>query len=64
MGLKCACRGEAVVVWYCDADMAEDANLTEGDMHLARAQGPDLGPLECSGISEVKAWIKATHSGR
>ena len=25
-----------MVVWYCDVDMAEDANLTEGDMHLAR----------------------------
>ena len=23
-----------MVVWYCDADMAEDANLTEGDMVL------------------------------
>ena len=25
-----------MVVWYYDADMAEDANLTEGDMHLTR----------------------------
>ena len=25
-----------MVVWCCDVDMAEDANLTEGDMHLAR----------------------------
>ena len=25
-----------MVVWYYDADIAEDANLTEGDMHLAR----------------------------
>ena len=25
-----------MVVWYYDADMAEDASLTEGDMHLAR----------------------------
>ena len=25
-----------MVVWYYDADMAEDANLTEGDMRLAR----------------------------
>jgi hypothetical protein len=25
-----------VVVWYYDADMAEDANLTEGDMHHKR----------------------------
>jgi len=36
MGPRCACRGEAVVVWCYDADMAVDANLTEGDMHLAR----------------------------
>ena len=25
-----------MVVWYYDADMAEDANLAECDMHLAR----------------------------
>ena len=25
-----------MVVWYYDADSAEDADLTEGDMHLAR----------------------------
>ena len=25
-----------MVVWCYDADMAEDADLTEGDMHLAR----------------------------
>ena len=36
MGLRCACLGEAVVVWCYDADMAEYADLTEGDMHLAR----------------------------
>ena len=36
MGPRCACRGEAVVVWCYDADTAEDADLTEGDMHLAR----------------------------
>ena len=23
------------MVWCCDVDMAEDADLTEGDMHLA-----------------------------
>ena len=41
MGPRCACRGGAVVVWYYDADMAEDANLTEGDMHLrARRHQP------------------------
>ena len=36
MGPRCACRGEAGVVWCYDADMAEYANLTKGDMHLAR----------------------------
>ena len=36
MGPRCACRGEVVVVWCYDVDMAEDANLTECDMHLAR----------------------------
>ena len=36
MGPRCACWGRAVVVWYYDADVAVDANLTEGDMHLAR----------------------------
>ena len=25
-----------MVVWYCDADIAEDAYLTEGDINLAR----------------------------
>ena len=25
-----------MVVWCYDADMAEDADLTEGDLHLAR----------------------------
>ena len=44
--------------------MAEDADLTEDDMHLARTQGLDLGPLECSSISEVKARIKAARSDR
>ena len=48
---------EAVVVWYYDVDMAADANLTEDDMHLARTEGVDLDPLECSGIAEVKKWI-------
>ena len=44
--------------------MAEDANLTEGDMHLARTQGLDLGPLECPSISELKARIKAARLDR
>ena len=44
--------------------MAEEGQLSEDDMDLARTQGLDLGPLECSGISEVKAWIKAARSDR
>ena len=32
------CLDEVVVVWCYDADMAEDADLTEGDMHPARAR--------------------------
>ena len=51
-------------MWCCDVDIAEDANLTEDDMHLARTQGIDSGPLECSGISEGEARIKAARSGR
>ena len=35
MGPWCACRGEVAVVWCYDVDMAEDANLIKGDMHLA-----------------------------
>ena len=44
--------------------MSEDTSLTEDDMHLARTQGLDLGPPECSNISELKAWIKAARSDR
>ena len=40
-----------MVVWYYDADSAEDADLTEGDMHLAYTH---RGPPECPGIAEVK----------
>ena len=29
-----------MVVWCYDVDMAEDADLTEGDMHLSRARRP------------------------
>ena len=39
-----------MVVWYCDVDMAEDANLTEDDMDLARTDGADLDLPECPGI--------------
>ena len=36
MGPSCACLGEVVAVWCYDVDISEDANLTEGDMHLSR----------------------------
>ena len=52
MGPRCACRGETVVVWYCDVDIGEDANLTEGDMHLERT--PISTPPECPGIAETR----------
>ena len=39
-------------MWYCDVNISEDADLTEGDMHLART--PISTPPECPGIAEVK----------
>ena len=47
-----------MVVWCYDVDMAENEILTEDDVRLARTQGPDLGPLGCLSISELKAWMK------
>jgi len=41
-------------VWYCDVEMAEEGQLSEDDMHLALAQGLDLGSRKCSSINEVK----------
>jgi len=55
---------EEVVVWYYDVDMAEEGQFSEGDLDLARTEGLDLAPLECSGVTEVRAWIKAARSGR
>ena len=51
MGPRCACRGEVVVVWYYDFDIAEDANLTKGDMHPARTpiSTPPRVPRCCGG---------------
>ena len=49
-------------MWYYDVEMAEEGQLSGDDMHPARTQGLDLGPLECSSISEVKARIKAARS--
>ena len=58
MGPGCACRGEAVVVWCYDVDIAEDANLTEGDMHLVRG----FDSPECPGIAEVKGRTRDPRS--
>ena len=51
-----------MVVWFYDADMAEDADLTEGDMHLAPARTPISTPPECPGIAEVKKRTRDSRS--
>jgi len=55
---------EGVVVWYYDVEMAADGDLSEDEMDLARTEGLNLGPLECSSLTEVKGWIRAARSGR
>ena len=55
---------EEVVVWYYDVEMAADGDLSEDEMDLARTEGLDLRPLECSSATEVKGWIRAARSGR
>ena len=55
---------EEVVVWYYDVEMAADGDLSEDEMDLARTEGLDLGPLECSSVTDVKGWIRAARSGR
>ena len=47
-----------MVVWYYDVDMAADGDLDEEEMNLARTEGLDLAPLECSSVAEVQRWIK------
>ena len=54
---------EEVVVWYYDVEMAADGDLSEDEMDLARTEGLDLGPLECSSVTEVKGWIRPARSG-
>jgi len=54
---------EEVVVWYYDAEMAADGDLSEDEMDLSRTEGLDLGPLECSSVTEVKGWIRPARSG-
>ena len=49
---------EEVAVWYCDVDMAADGDLDEEEMDLARTEGLDLAPLECSSAAEVQRWMK------
>jgi len=55
---------EEVVVWYYDVDMAEEGQFSEVDLDLARTEGLDLAPLECSSVTEVRAWIRAVRSSR
>ena len=45
-------------MWYYDVDMAADEDLDEEEMNLARTEGLDLSPLECSSAAEVQSWIK------
>ena len=50
-------RGPRVEVgkWWFGTAMSMDADLTEGDMDLARIEGADTDPPpECSGIVEVR----------
>jgi hypothetical protein len=51
-----------VVVWYCDAAMAADLEIDEGEMKLARKAGIDLEPLECPSTCEVRRRITASKS--
>ena len=60
MGPWCACRGEVAVVWYCDFEISEDADLTEGDMHLART--PISTPPVCPDIAEVRKCTRDSRS--
>jgi hypothetical protein len=53
---------EVIAVWYYDADMAADENLTEEEMDLGRTEGLDLAPLECPSAAEVQRWIKEARS--
>jgi len=39
---------EEAVVWYYDAGMAADENLTEEEMLLGLTEGLDLAPLSAS----------------
>ena len=49
-----------MVEWCYDVAMPEGANLTEGDMHLART--PISTPPECPGIAEVKKRTRDSRS--
>ena len=48
-----------MVVWCYDADMAEDADLTEGDMHPARTP---ISTPPSPGIAEVKERNRGSRS--
>jgi hypothetical protein len=49
-------------VWYYDADITADENLTEEEKDLGHTEGLDLAPLECSSATEVQRWIKEARS--
>ena len=53
-----------MVVWYYDADMAEDANLTEGDMHLARTPTSTPPSVQVPRRSKRVPGTLALHDGR
>ena len=54
---------EEIVVWYYDAAMAEDADLSKGVMEEARAAGKPLFPVEVSSLSDIRRWAKAYKGG-
>ena len=54
-GGACPLIGPCVVpLWY----HTHDGDLDEEEVNLARTEGPDLAPLECSSAAEVQRWIK------
>ena len=54
---KAAATKAGVEAWDGASD-ASDADLDEDEMNLARTEGLDLPPLECSSVAEVQRWIK------
>jgi hypothetical protein len=54
---------EEIVVWYYDVDKADEDDVSEEDMHMAREATPmvDLDCLERSSMDEVRAWIEESN---